>query len=79
MLIAASAASLTLISALAGCSEVREVPVTDLRPFKPISSSCVDTAETRKEIRAHNSVLDSLKTGRKVVYADGCPESKPTS
>jgi hypothetical protein len=79
MLIAASAASLTLISALAGCSEVREVPVTDLRPFRPISSSCVDTAETRKEIRAHNSVLASLKTGKRVVYSDPCPTEKPTS
>jgi hypothetical protein len=79
MLIAASAASLTLISALAGCSEVREVPVTDLRPFRPISSSCVDTAETRKEIRAHNSVLASLKTGKRVVYSDPCPPEKPTS
>jgi hypothetical protein len=64
---------------LGACSEVREVPVTDLRPFKPISSSCVDTAETRKEIRAHNSVLESLKTGRKVVYSDPCPTEKPTS
>jgi hypothetical protein len=72
-----SAASLTLI--LGACSEVREIPVTDLRPFKPISSSCVDTAETRKEIRAHNSVLDSLKTGRKVVYEDPCKDVKPTS
>jgi len=72
-----SAASLTLI--LGACSEVREVPVTDLRPFKPISSSCVDTVETRKEIRAHNSVLASLKTGKRVVYSDPCPENKPTS
>ena len=63
----------------AGCSEVREVPVTDLRPFKPISSSCQDTEQTRKEIRAHNSVLDSLKKGRKVVYSDPCPTEKPTS
>jgi hypothetical protein len=77
MLIAASAASLTLT--FGACSEVREVPVTDLRPFKPISSSCVDTAETRKEIRAHNSVLASLKTGRKVVYSDPCPVERPTS
>jgi hypothetical protein len=77
MLIAASAASLTLTFGLAGCSEVREVPVTDLRPFKPISSSCVDTAETRREIRAHNSVLESLKTGKRVVYSDSC--EKPTS
>lgn len=73
----ASAASLTLICA--GCSEVREVPVTDLRPFKPISSSCVDTAETRREIRAHNSVLASLKSGKRVVYSDPCPTEKPTS
>jgi hypothetical protein len=73
----ASAASLTLISA--GCSEVREVPIVDLRPWKPISSSCVDTAETRREIRAHNSVLASLKTGRKVVYSDPCPVERPTS
>jgi hypothetical protein len=65
---------------LGACSEVREVvPVTDLRPFKPISSSCVDTSETRREIRAHNSVLASLKTGRKVVYSDPCPPEKPTS
>jgi hypothetical protein len=77
MLIAASAAS--LIPIFAGCSEVREVPVTDLRPFRPISSSCVDTAETRREVRAHNSVLESLKTGRKVVYSDPCPTEKPTS
>jgi hypothetical protein len=79
MLIAASAASLILTSALAGCSEVREVPVTDLRPFRPISSSCVDTAETRREIRAHNSVLASLKSGKRVVYSDPCPTEKPTS
>lgn len=65
--------------ALTACSEVREVPVTDLRPFKPISSSCADTPETRKEIRAHNSVLDSLKTGKRVVYSDPCPEKAPTS
>ena len=78
-MIAASAASLIPIFGLAGCSEVREVPVTDLRPFRPISSSCVDTAETRKEIRAHNSVLASLKSGKRVVYSDPCPIEKPTS
>ena len=65
--------------ALGACSEVREVPIVDLRPWKPISSSCVDTAETRKEIRAHNSVLASLKTGKRVAYSDPCPPEKPTS
>jgi hypothetical protein len=73
----ASAASLILT--FGACSEVREVPVTDLRPFRPISSSCVDTAETRREIRAHNSVLASLKSGKRVVYSDPCPTEKPTS
>jgi hypothetical protein len=68
-----------LIPIFGACSEVREVPVTDLRPFRPISSSCVDTAETRKEIRAHNSVLASLKSGKRVVYSDPCPTEKPTS
>ena len=74
-----AAIALLLVFALAGCSEVREVPVTDLRPFRPISSSCADTEQTRKEVRAHNSVLDSLKTGRKVIYSDPCPEKAPTS
>jgi hypothetical protein len=72
-----SAASLTLT--LGACSEVREVPIVDLRPWKPISSVCADTPETRREIRAHNSVLDTLKTGRKVVYEDHCKDVKPTS
>lgn len=63
---------------LGACSEVREVPVTDLRPFKPISSSCQDTEQTRKEIRAHNSVYETLKSGKRVVYSDPCPTEKPT-
>ncbi len=71
--------ALTITCALGACSEVREVPVTDLRPFRPISSSCDDTSETRKEVRAHNSVLASLKTGKRVVYSDPCPTEKPTS
>ena len=72
----ASAASLILICG--GCSS-SSVPVTDIRPWKPISSSCNDTPETRKEIRAHNSVYASLKTGKRVVYSDPCVEAKPTS
>ena len=55
------------------------VPVSDLRSFKPISWRCADTPETRKQVVAHNSVLASLKSGRKTVYSDDCPEGKPTS
>lgn len=63
--------------ALTACAETRSIPVVDLRPWRPIGSVCADTPETRKEIRAHNSTLDSLKTGRKVVYSDACPKEQP--
>ena len=56
------------------------MPVTNLGPFKPIGYSCKDTDKTREEIRAHNGVYVSLKTGKRTVYADDCPvETKPTS
>lgn len=69
----------TLVGTLAACSEVREIPVTDLRPFKPITASCADEAETRKQIRDHNGVYESLRTKKKVVFRDDCPPGKPTS
>ena len=62
-----------------GCATPIAAPVTDLRPFKPITLSCADTASTRKQIVAHNSVLDSLKRNKRVIYSDDCPEGKPTS
>ena len=64
---------------LAGCSTpINVAPDTSLQSFKPITLSCQDTPETRSQIVAHNSVFDSLKTGKKVVYRDGCqkPEAK---
>jgi hypothetical protein len=69
---------------LAGCAST-PVPVTDLRPIKPITMSCKDTPATREQINKLNSVLDSLKTGRRRVYGDDCPPTsdsppqKPTS
>jgi len=51
--------------------------VSDLRPWQPITYSCKDTAGTRAQIIAHDSVYDSLKTGRKVVIQDKCTEAKP--
>lgn len=54
-------------------------PVTDLRPFKNITVTCKDAARTRKQVVAHNSVLDSLKRGKKIIYRDGCPVEAPTS
>ena len=71
-----------LLLASAGCA-TQTVPVTDLRPFKPIVWSC-ETAKgaAREGIIKHNSVLASLRSGKRIVYADDCPgevKSKPTT
>jgi hypothetical protein len=73
--------ALTIIAlSTTACGETKTVAVTSIRPWKPISSSCQDTPETRKEIVAHNSVYSSLKSGKKTVYEDDCPkEEKPSS
>ena len=68
-----------LLLASAGCAQNTPVPVSDVRAFKPITMSCRDTVATRAQIVAHNSVLDSLKSGKRVVYSDDCPKEKPTS
>lgn len=68
------------LAALLGACEIppkEKVPVTNLRPFKPIEWSCQDTKETRAQVIAHNSVLATLKTGKKTLYSDDCPEQKP--
>lgn len=71
----ASAAALIL----SACATEKPVPVHDLRPWKPIKWKCADTEETRKQVIAHNSVYASLKSGKKVVYADDCPQGKPST
>lgn len=69
---------LLLPSLLIGCAQnTKEVPISDVRPWRPISYSCVDSKETRRQVIAHNSVYDTLKGGRKVVYGDTCPEKAP--
>lgn len=65
---------------LAGCAasgQAVNVPVAVVDPFKPISSSCKDTRQTRREIAAHNSVLDTLRSGRDVKYGDPCLTQQP--
>ena len=64
-----------LLLASAGCA-TQTVAVSDVRSFKPIGWSCQDTVTTRKEVVAHNSVLASLKSGKKVVYSDDCPKEE---
>lgn len=71
------AALLPLLSLLAGCETPTAVTVTNLKPFRPIGFECKDTPETRKQILAHNSVLATLKSGKRTVYSDDCVEQKP--
>ena len=61
---------------LAGCAADTSVPVTDLRPWKPITYSCKDTKATRVQILQHDSVYDTLKSGKKVVNQDRCPKTE---
>lgn len=69
---------------LGACANIPIIgPDTSLESFQPITTSCRDTPETRKQIIQHNSAYDTLKTGKQVVYADICPKAKtqqvPTS
>lgn len=71
------AASLCL--ALAACATPINVSTdSSLQSFKTIQSSKKDTCETQKQVAAHNSVYDSLKGGKQVVYSAQC-ESAPTT
>jgi hypothetical protein len=72
--------ALPLAACAAGSGQVVQVPIVSTDPFRPISASCKDTPQTRREIAAHNSVLDTLRTGRDVKYGDPCrpaPAAKP--
>lgn len=49
-----------------------------IRSFKPISNSSKAPCKIQKEIAAHNSVYDSLKLKKEVVYKAPCDTtSKP--
>jgi hypothetical protein len=69
-----------LLLANVGCAQSTPALISDVRWAKNITLSCKDTPATRVQIIAHNSVLDTLKSGRRVVYKDDCPPvEKPTS
>ena len=73
---------MTLI--VSGCETPQKiVPVSSTKAFRPIIWACegpdAASGKAREGIIAHNSVLASLKTGKKTVYADHCPEAKPVS
>lgn len=64
---------------MAGCATPTQPPVVDtsLQSFKPIGYSTRDTCPTQKEIAAHNSVYDTLKSGKPTVYQAPCDKAKP--
>jgi hypothetical protein len=59
---------------LAGCSATPTPRPTDtaIEAFEPIRYSAADTCATQKRIAEHNSVYDTLKRGKRVVYAAPC-------
>lgn len=65
---------------LAGCS-TPTLPPTDvsLSAFKSIGYSTRDTCDTQRQIAAHNSVYDTLKTGKDTVYQAPCERKKGVS
>lgn len=65
--------------ALAACATPINVATdSSLQSFKTIQASPKDTCETQRQVAAHNSVYDSLKGGKQVVYVAPC-ESQPTT
>ena len=63
------------------------IPLTTkgaLDSFKPIANSGKAPCKMQRDVAAHNSAYDSLKSGREVVYKAPCdlkpkpPKSKPT-
>jgi outer membrane PBP1 activator LpoA protein len=68
------------VTILPGCLTLTQTddaaPDTSLRSFKPITSSTRDTCQTQREIAAHNSVYDSMKAGKAVIYQAPCDKGK---
>ncbi|CAB4146594.1 hypothetical protein UFOVP1157_54 [uncultured Caudovirales phage] len=70
-----------LASTLAGCAakEIPILPLTEdgaLRAFQPIANSAKAPCSVQKAIAAHNSVYDTLKTRKAVVYKAPCDVDK---
>lgn len=63
---------------LAGCATRTQTVDTAVEVFGPIRYSQDDTCATQKRLAEHNSVYDTLKSGRRVVYAAPC-EIEPGS
>jgi hypothetical protein len=66
----------SLAPALAAC----ETPISGVtslgaaEAFRPIAASPADTCETQKQVAEHNSRLDTIKSGKEVVYKAACDQ-----
>jgi hypothetical protein len=71
---------LLVVLPLAACASPTHTLVTKkvaLEAFEPIRASNKDTCETRRQIAAHNSAYDTLKTSKLTVYKVDCKKPKP--
>jgi hypothetical protein len=64
------------VAALAACATPTPPVDTSLTSFRPIGYSLRDTCQTQREIAAHNSVYDTLKSGRSTVYTAPCEKTR---
>lgn len=73
--------AISLAMALAGCSTIPSfgtdapkgrVIDTSVQSFRPIAMSRNDTCPTQRAIAAHNSVYQTIKTGKVVAYRAPC-------
>ncbi|MFZ4534342.1 MAG: hypothetical protein ACOYOJ_21365 [Alsobacter sp.] len=64
----------SLCLALAGCETLTPGVTSQgaADAFKPIAASPRDTCETQKQVAEHNSRLDTIKSGKEVVYTAAC-------
>ena len=72
-------AMLLCAATLQACQTPGPPPQTadnSLRLFRPIGYSTHDTCNTQKQIAAHNSVYDTLKSGKPVVYQAPCEHAR---
>lgn len=67
-----------LIATLAACGTPTSVSTKGaLDAFRTIKGSVADTCETQRQVAAHNSVYDTLKSGTETVYKAPCDVDKP--
>jgi hypothetical protein len=69
-------AALLSVAILTACATPTPPVDTSILSFKAIGYSLRDTCQTQREIAAHNSVYDTLRSGRQKVYTAPCDKGR---